>query len=142
MAGLRRQWWGRVALILIGLGGCASARMAWAADAMDTAILRGMDKITGRVMQIEMPIGVTIHYGTLELVVRTCRKRPPEETPEAAAFLDISEVRNNEPAVNYFRGWMFASSPALSAMEHPIYDIWLLDCADSTAGKTPAGKTP
>ncbi|MBF0307776.1 MAG: DUF2155 domain-containing protein, partial [Alphaproteobacteria bacterium] len=56
----------------------------------------------------------------------------PEETPEAAAFLDVWEIRPGQPATDLFRGWMFASSPALSAMEHPVYDIWVLDCRDSS----------
>ena len=56
------------------------------------------------------------------------KKKPPEETPESAAFLDISEIRVGEPTVTVYRGWMFASSPAIAAMEHPVYDVWVLDC--------------
>jgi hypothetical protein len=114
---------------------------AGAADLVfDTAILQGMDKVTGRVMTIEAPIGATVHFGTLEIIVRTCRKRPPEEQPESAAFLDIWEARSGEATASLFRGWMFASSPALSALEHPVYDIWVLDCADSSA-KTSSSPT-
>jgi hypothetical protein len=98
----------------------------------DTAILQGLDKVTGRIQKIEAPVGATIHFGTLEIVARTCRKHPPEEQPEAAAFLDIWEIKANEAATSLFRGWMFASSPALSALEHPVYDIWVLDCVNST----------
>jgi len=108
----------------------------------DTAILQGMDKVTGRVMTIEAPVGSTVHFGTLEFIVRTCRKRPPEETPEAAAFLDIWEMRNGESATGLFRGWMFASSPALSALEHPVYDIWEVDCADSKSKGSSVPKSP
>ena len=101
------------------------------------AILQGLDKVTGRVQTLEAPVGATIHFGTLEIIARTCRKRPPEEQPEAAAFLDIWEIKPGEPAASLFRGWMFASSPALSALEHPVYDIWVLDCVDSaTRGST------
>jgi hypothetical protein len=107
----------------------------------DTAILQGMDKVTGRVMSIEAPVGATVHFGTLEFIVRTCRKRPPEESPEAAAFLDIWEIRRNEPAQGLFRGWMFASSPALSALEHPVYDIWEVDCEDSKSKGSSAPKS-
>jgi hypothetical protein len=110
----------------------AAVPPALAADLVfDTAILQGMDKVTGRVMTIEAPVGSTVHFGTLEIVVRTCRKRPPEELPEAAAFLDTWEIKSGEAAVSLFRGWMFASSPALSALEHPVYDVWVLDCEDS-----------
>lgn len=107
----------------------------------DTAILQGMDKVTGRVMTIEAPVGSTVHFGTLEFIVRTCRKRPPEESPEAAAFIDIWEIRSGESAASMFRGWMFASSPALSSLEHPVYDIWEVDCADSKSKGSSAPKS-
>ena len=94
----------------------------------DTAILQGLDKVTARVLTIEAHLGDTKKIGSLEIIVRACDKRPPEETPESAAFVDIWEVRPGEPASNIFRGWMFASSPALSALEHPVYDVWVLDC--------------
>lgn len=97
---------------------------------MDIAVLQGLDKVTARVQTIEAPVGQPVHFGTLEIVVRTCRERPPEETPESAAFLEISEIKRGETAASRFRGWMFASSPALSAMEHPVYDVWVLDCKD------------
>ena len=69
-----------------------------------------------------------MRFGTLEVIVRHCDKRPPEETPESAAFVDIWQARSGESSASLFRGWMFASSPALNALEHPVYDIWVLDC--------------
>jgi hypothetical protein len=104
---------------------------AAAADSFDTAILQGLDKVTARVSTIKAPLGDTVKFGALEIIVRACDKRPPEETPESAAFVDIWEVRPGEPAVSNFRGWMFASSPALSALEHPVYDVWVLDCQNT-----------
>jgi hypothetical protein len=108
----------------------ASFCIVWKASATpyEIAILQGLDKVTARVLTIEAPVGKTVSFGTLEIIVRTCDKRPPEETPESTIFLDIWEVFNGEPAQSLFRGWMFASSPALSAMEHPVYDVWVLDC--------------
>ena len=100
----------------------------------DTAILQGLDKVSARVVTIEVPVGAPVHFGTLEIIARACKKRRPEDQPESAAFLDIWELRPNYPATSLFRGWMFASSPALSAMEHPVYDIWVLDCRN---GKGP-----
>ena len=91
-------------------------------------VLQGLDKVTARVHTFEAPLLSTIRFGTLEIIARRCDKRPPEETPESAAFLDILEVRQGEPTQSLFRGWMFASSPALSALEHPVYDVWVLDC--------------
>jgi len=117
----------RLAVLLTGLLGAASAG---AADLVfDKAILQGMDKISGRIVKFEAPVGQSVRYGTLEIIVRTCRKRPPEETPESAAFLDIWEIKTGEAATSLFRGWMFASSPALSSLEHPVYDVWVVDCA-------------
>jgi len=98
------------------------------AEQFNMAILQGLDKVTARVSTFPAPIGQTVKFGTLEIITRTCDKRPPEETPESAAFLDIWEVRPGEPAASVYRGWMFASSPALAAMEHPVYDVWVLDC--------------
>ncbi|HJO87506.1 MAG TPA: DUF2155 domain-containing protein [Rhodospirillales bacterium] len=98
------------------------------AEQFNIAILQGLDKVTARVSTFPAPIGQTVKFGTLEIIARTCDKRPPEETPESAAFLDVWEVRPGEPAASVYRGWMFASSPALAAMEHPVYDVWVLDC--------------
>ena len=122
-------------LAVIGMSGAA------AADPYDVSVLQGLDKVTGRVSTIEAPVGDTVRFGALEIIARTCDKRPPEETPESTAFLDIWEIRPGEAAVSLFRGWMFASSPALSAMEHPVYDVWLLDCntPSSAPAKAPAG---
>jgi len=100
-----------------------------AATDIDTrlAILRGLDKITGRITTITAVVGDTVRFGSLAIIVRACRTRPPEETPESTAFLDITELKPNQPPADVFRGWMFASSPAVSAMDHPVYDIWVLE---------------
>lgn len=92
------------------------------------ALLQGLDKVSARVLTIEAPVGIPVRFGSLEIIARACKKRPPEDLPESAAFLDIWELRPGEPTAELFRGWMFASSPALSAMEHAVYDIWVLDC--------------
>ena len=104
-----------------------------AAAPYEVAILQGMDKVTARVSTIEAPVGEVVKFGTLEIIARHCDKRPPEETPESASFLDIWEVRQGEAAISLFRGWMYASSPALSALEHPVYDVWVLDCRNSSS---------
>ncbi len=101
------------------------------AETYEVAVLQGLDKVTARVSTIEAPVGRVVRFGTLEIIARICDKRPPEETPESSSFLDIWEIRPGEPAISLFRGWMFASSPALSAMEHPVYDVWVLDCRNS-----------
>lgn len=107
----------------------AAAQAPGGADlSLDVAVLQGLDKVTAHVVTIEAPVGRPVRFGTLEIIARSCKKRRPEENPESAAFLDIWELRQNQPAQSLFRGWMFASSPALSAMEHPVYDIRVLDC--------------
>lgn len=103
------------------------------ADPYPIAVLRGLDKVTARVTTLNAPVGEPIRFGALEITVRTCDKRPPEEPPESAAFLEISEGREGKPRVELFNGWMFASSPALSAMDHPVYDVWVLDCVNTAS---------
>jgi hypothetical protein len=107
---------------------CVIAAGAAEAAKNDIAVLRGLDKVTARIFTIRAPVGEIVHFGTLEIIARSCDKRPPEEPPESAAFLDVWEARRGESAVSLFRGWMFASSPALSALEHPVYDVWVIDC--------------
>lgn len=92
------------------------------------AELEGLDKITARVWTFEVPVGHAVRFGTLEIVALACRETPPEEPPESAAFLEVVDHRTNEEASSLFQGWMFASNPALSALEHPVYDVWLKDC--------------
>ncbi len=92
------------------------------------AVLQALDKVTGRVRTIDAAIDQPVKFGSLDIVVRTCRKRPPEEPPESAAFLEIRDARAPQPGATVFSGWMFASSPAISALEHPVYDVWVLDC--------------
>lgn len=113
------------AAIMVGVVGMAGLAKA---EPYDTAVLQGLDKVTAQISRIEAPVGQFVRFGTLEIVARTCDKRPPEETPESAAFLDIADVKPDEPAETIFQGWMFASSPALNSMEHPVYDVWVLDC--------------
>ncbi len=92
------------------------------------AVLQALDKVTGRTRLIDAPLGQEIKFGSLDLVVRACDKRPPEEPPESAAFLEIDDTRVDQPRRRVFTGWMVASSPAISALEHPVYDVWVIDC--------------
>ena len=106
--------------------------------ATSSAILQGLDKITARVSEFEAPIDETVYFGSFEIVVRVCKKTPPEEPPESTAYLEITDVRPDEPATSIFKGWMFASSPALSAVEHPVYDVWVTGCRVTQAAVSPA----
>ncbi len=99
----------------------------------DKVVLRALDKVTATTEDYTVIVGNSLKYGSLEIKVQHCEKRPPEETPEVFAFLQITDARTDghggeSQAVKLFSGWMFASSPALSALYHPVYDIWVLDC--------------
>jgi len=102
-------------------------------DAPMVAVLQGLDKITARITTIDAPVGEPVRFGTLQILVKRCYKRPPEETPETTAFLEIEERRPGDPANTLFSGWMFASSPAVSALEHPVYDVWVIDCRKASS---------
>ena len=103
------------------------------------AVLQGLDKTTARVSTIEVPLDQPARFGTLRIVARACHKKPPTETPESTAFLEIVDIRPDSPAVPVFTGWMFASSPAVSALEHPVYDIWVVDCRPIVPPEAPPG---
>jgi hypothetical protein len=106
------------------------------------AVLQGLDKTTARISTIEAPLDHSVRFGGLVITVRACVKRPPEEPPETAAFLEIDEIKPGTTSVSaeqVFSGWMFKSSPALSALENPIYDVGVLDCKESSG--SPADST-
>jgi hypothetical protein len=100
-------------------------------------VLQGLDKVTARISALHAPLDQPTRFGTLEVVARACRETPPTEPPESAAFLQIRELPaasdTEGTPVDLFSGWMFASSPAVSALEHPVYDNWVTDCAEPIA---------
>jgi len=117
------------------------------------ALFSGLDKITGRIINFDVAIGETVQFGALQLTPRTCYTRPPTETANTDAFIEVDEVTLQGEVRRIFTGWVFAASPGLHAIEHPIYDIWLTDCkgATETAEKAeppaapaaaPAARTP
>ena len=122
----------RLFLIVFLLGGTMLSVSAYAGF-MDypTVRLQALDKSTARTVTLEAKVGTTIEYGSVFIKIRACRESEPLDTPESAAFLQIWEVPlNSDKSEWVFSGWMFASSPALSAMDHPVYDVWVLDCID------------
>jgi len=124
----------RTVMVALGAAAMVATGMDRArAEPFRTAVLQGLDKVTARVTTLQAEVGQVVRFGTLDIIVRTCDKRPPEETPESAAFMDIWEVRPGEPALDLFRGWMFASSPGLNALEHPVYDVWVKDCVNKVS---------
>ena len=97
----------------------------------NTARLQAMDKITGRVSVIDVPVNGEKAFGSLSIVIRSCQTRPAEEAPDNFAFADITDKNLQGEEFNIFKGWMISSSPATHAVEHPIYDVWLLKCIDT-----------
>ena len=92
--------------------------------------LRALDKITARTVSFDVNVGETVKFGDIYIRPQTCQEPPPIEEPESAAFLQIWERPNEDESKWIFSGWMFASSPGLSAMDHPVYDVWVLDCRE------------
>ncbi|HEX3864699.1 MAG TPA: DUF2155 domain-containing protein [Stellaceae bacterium] len=130
---------------LIAGAGSAAAEMI----ASPVAVMQGLDKITARISRFEVPVGQSVAFGTLSVVVRDCERSAPEDRPENAAFVEIYESRPGEDKKQLFSGWMFSSSPALSALEHPVYDVNLLECKAPPAApppiapsSTPPAKSP
>ena len=106
-----------------------------AAEKFPVAVFSGLDKITARVESFEAKVDVPVRFVSLEVLVRACDKRPPEEPPRTAAYAEIRQLDREEDgeagaaeAPLVFKGWMFAESPGLNALEHPVYDIWVTDC--------------
>jgi len=99
----------------------------------EQALLQTLDKITARIATVEVSLNQPLRFGTLEIELKHCAFRPPEEPPEAAAFLEIRDIGfandSTQDKIIVFSGWMFASSPAVSSLEHPVYDVTLLACA-------------
>jgi hypothetical protein len=98
-------------------------------------ILGGLDKVAARTAKFEVNLKQKVFYNTLIVTALACKTRPPEEPPESAAFLEVHERKSDGTVQKIFSGWMFASSPALNALEHPVYDVWVVSC------KTVPGKT-
>ena len=93
-----------------------------------SAVFSGLDKITGRIISFDVAINETVQFGALQVTPRVCYTRPPTETPNTDAFIQVDEVTLQGEIKRIFEGWMFAASPGLHAVEHPIYDVWITDC--------------
>lgn len=96
-------------------------------------VMRGLDKITGRPTSITAQIGKPVQFATLTITARFCYSTPQSETPETAAFVQIEDHRPDQAARRIFSGWMYASSPGLNGVEHPLYDVWVISCNNAPA---------
>ena len=96
------------------------------------AIFDGLDKITGRIISFEVGINETVQFGALQITPRVCYSRPPTDPPQTDAFAQVDEIDEQKQLKRIFSGWMFADSPGLHGIEHPIFDIWLTGCKGGT----------
>ena len=121
----------RIFAALVG-GATLSALLAAPAFAdkfkRPTAVFAGLDKITGRIISFEVAIDETVQFGSLQITPRVCYARPATEAPRTDAFAEVDEVETDKTLRRIFTGWMFADSPGLHGIEHPVYDIWLTEC--------------
>jgi len=107
-----------------------------------SALFSGLDKITGRIISFDVAIGETVQFGALQVTPRTCFTRPTTETQNTDAFIEVEEVTLQGEVRRIFTGWVFAASPGLHAVEHPIYDIWLADCKNPVVVAEPVAPPP
>ena len=92
------------------------------------AVFAGLDKITGRIIKFDAEMGETVQFGALRVKPQACYTRPSTEAANTDAFVEVDEITLQGEVKRIFSGWMFAASPGLHGVEHPIYDIWLTDC--------------
>ena len=128
---------GLLALLLVA--GLASPAAA-ATISNPVASFSGLDKITGRITNFDVYINETVQFGALQITPRVCYTRPPTETQRTSVFVEVDQVSLKGGTERIFTGWMFAESPALNPIDHPVYDIWLVDCKQ-TSDTPPPDKT-
>ena len=131
-----------IALALAGAGWPVAAAAQQAALSLTGtgAVLQGLDKVTAAVTTFTAPLDTVVRFGSLDITVRACHKAPPTEPPEKTAFLEVDETNPKAGEARIYSGWMYASSPALAALEHPVYDVWVIDCmnaSNSAGGNSP-----
>ena len=107
---------------------CSPATASWLESGQ--AKLQMLDKITARISSLDVALNIPERFGTLEITVKRCAYRPPEEPPEDAAYLLVRDVGHDPelPPVRVYDGWVFSSSPAISGLEHAVYDVTLIAC--------------
>lgn len=105
------------------------------------AVFAALDKVTGRISHLEIPLNQTVEFGALKVTPRACDSRPPTEAPNTTSFVEVDEVKLTGEVQRIFTGWMFAESPGLHAVEHPVFDVWLTNCK-TTSVAAPSGSSP
>lgn len=106
----------------------------------EVAVFAALDKVTARISKLEVPLNQTVEFGSLRLTPRVCYARPPTEQPKTTTFVEVDEVELEGAQKRIFTGWMFAESPGLNAIEHPVFDIWLTSCRQPVGAAARAAK--
>ncbi|MBZ9601870.1 DUF2155 domain-containing protein [Phyllobacterium chamaecytisi] len=119
-----------VGLITAGLCSAVSGASAQSTEKISNpiAVFSGLDKITGRITTFDVYINETVQFGALQLTPHVCYTRPDTEKPKTDTFVEVDEITLDRKIRKIFSGWMFADSPGLNAVEHPVYDVWLKAC--------------
>lgn len=104
------------------------------------AVFSGLDKVTAVITSFEVPLNQKKIFGVFEVTPRVCYSRPPTEPPKTTSFVEVNELRTDAAPKKIFTGWMFADSPGLNAVEHPVYDIWLTSCKTASGSPSPTNE--
>ena len=101
------------------------------------AVFAALDKVTARISKLEVPLGETVKFGALKVTPRSCFTRQATEPPKTSTYVEVQELQLDGQEKKLFAGWMFAESPGLNAVEHPVYDVWLTDSAKPRVAAAP-----
>src|SRR5512145_921818 len=141
-------------LLLAGIGAFGTTPASAELIKNPIAVFAALDKVTGRISHLEIPINQTVQFGALKVTPRVCNTRPTTEAPNTSSFVEVDEVTLTGEVERIFTGWMFADSPGLHAVEHPVFDVWLTNCKtnepvapagseqNAAAPAAPAAKAP
>lgn len=136
LSGRASGWTGAVSLFVaaVALPAGLAVDVAYAEIVKNPiAVFAALDKVTGRISHLEIPINKTVEFGALKVTPRVCDTRPPTEAPHTSSFVEVDEVKLTGEVQRIFTGWMFAESPGLHAVEHPVFDVWLTNCKTNVA---------
>jgi hypothetical protein len=130
-------------LAMLGLGcallGLGSAPASAQRIENSVAIFAALDKVTAKISKLEVPLNQTAKFGALKITPRACYTRAPTEPPKTTTFVEVDEVMLDDKEKRLFSGWMFADSPGLNAVEHPVFDVWLTECTAPVRAAAPKG---
>ena len=116
------------AIVILSLTSIAPASAEGTRIENKVAVFSALDKVTARISKIEIPLNTTVKFGSLKVTPRVCYSRPATERPKTTSFVEVTETQLEGQEQKLFAGWMFAESPAINAVEHPVFDVWLSDC--------------